>query len=396
MGFRPKVLADPFLLVAWVSVRNKWKEEMMSVSVQQATSDTERAEALAGRLFASLIGFQDLCSIYLGDRLGFYRSLASDGPATSTQLAARTGTTERYVREWLEHQAVTGLLEVESDMGSFETRSFRLPKAFEPVMVDAVSPFYMAPVGMAVVGSLTPIDEVVDAFRTGAGVPYEHYGQILIEGQAAFNRPAFATFLGSEWIPAMPDVHARLRDKPEPMIADIGMGGAWSSIALAKAFPRARVDGFDLDAASVEMAKANIAAEGLGDRVRAFERDAGDLEFAGQYDLACAFECIHDMPDPISVLRAMRRMVAPDGTVLVMDEKVADQFMAPGDDVERFMYGWSVLHCLPVGMAETPSVATGTVMRSSTMRRYAEEAGFTRFEILPIETDFFRFYRLNG
>jgi 2-polyprenyl-3-methyl-5-hydroxy-6-metoxy-1,4-benzoquinol methylase len=368
----------------------------MSTTMEMVTSDTERAEALAGRLFEALVGYQDLATIYIGEKLGFYRSLAAGGPATSTELAERTGTAERYVREWLEQQAVTGFLQVENPGADAQERRFSLPAAYVPVLVDEVHPSYMGHAGRAVTGSIGPIAQLLEAFRTGAGVPYEAYGQDMIEGQAAFNRPAFTAFLGSEWLPAMPDVHQVLSTKPGARIADVGMGGAWSSIAMAKAFPNVQVDGFDLDAASVDMANANIAAEGLSDRVRAFVRDAGDPALAGQYDLACAFECIHDMSDPVSVLRSIRRLVSPNGTVLVMDEKVADEFTAPGDDVERFMYGWSVLHCLPVGMAETPSVATGTVMRSSTMRRFAEEAGFTRFEILPIENDFFRFYRLDG
>ncbi len=363
---------------------------------EPVVSDTERAEALAGRLFESLVAFQDLGSVYLGDRLGMYRSLAEFGPATSAELAARTGLAERYVREWLEHQAVTGILEVERASDDFAGRSFRLPDAFVPVLVDEVSPYYMAAAGKAMVGAGRPIELVVEAFKSGGGVPYELYGETFLEGQAAFNRPAFTELLGSEWIPAMPDVYATLRAKPDACIADIGMGFAWSSIALAKAFPNAIVDGIDSDVASVERANANIAAEGMSDRVRAIARDAGDPTLEGKYDLACAFECVHDMSDPVGVLRSMRRMVSPNGTVLVMDEKVQDEFVAPGDDVERFMYGWSVLHCLPVGMADEGSVGTGTVMRSSTMRQYAEAAGFTRFQILPVETDFFRFYRLDG
>lgn len=363
---------------------------------EPGVSDAERAEALAGRLFESLVAFQDLGSVYLGDRLGLYRSLAERGPATSIELAGRLGLAERYVREWLEHQAVTGILEVERASADFENRSFRLPLAFVPVLVDEVSPLYMAAAGKAMVGASRPIELVVEAFRTGGGVPYELYGETFLEGQAAFNRPAFTELLDSEWIPAMPDVHKILSTKANARIADIGMGFAWSSIALAKAFPNAVVDGFDNDVASVERANANIAAEGISDRVRAFMRDAGDPDLEGKYDLACAFECVHDMSDPVSVLRSMRRLVSPNGTVLIMDEKVADEFVAPGDDVERFMYGWSVLHCLPVGMADEGSVGTGTVMRSATMRQYAEDAGFTRFEILPVETDFFRFYRLEG
>ena len=369
---------------------------MVTVMLEAPVTDAARTEALTGRLFEAILAYQDLATLYLGEKLGFYKSLAADGPATSSELAARTGTTERYVREWLEQQAVTGFLEVDDPRADAFQRRYSLPDAYRPVLVDEVDPNYMGQAGKVITGTIGPVEKLLEAFRTGAGVPYEEYGQDMIEAQASFNRPAFAAFLGSEWIPAMPDVHALLRDKPDARIADIGMGGAWSSIAFAKAFPNASVDGFDLDEASVEMARANIEAEGLQDRVRAYVRDAGDPELAGQYNLACAFECIHDMSDPVSVLSSMRRLVAPNGTVLIMDEKVADEFVAPGDEVERFMYGWSVLHCLPVGMAEQPSVATGTVMRSSTLRSYAEQAGFTRFEVLPIEHDFFRFYRLNG
>ena len=146
---------------------------------------------------------------------GCYRSLAADGPATSGELAARTGLAERYVREWLEHQAVTGILEIEQASDDHVNRSFRLPAALVPVLVDELSPLYMAAAGKAMVGVGRPIELVVDAFRTGGGVPYELYGETFLEGQAAFNRPAFTEFLGSEWIPAMPDVHELLSTKAE-------------------------------------------------------------------------------------------------------------------------------------------------------------------------------------
>jgi len=179
-------------------------------------------------------------------------------------------------------------------------------------------------------------------------------------------------------------------------VADIGMGLGWSSIAIAQAYPKVRVDGFDLDEASVRAARANAEASGVADRVAFHVRDAGEADLASRYDFALAVECIHDMPNPVAVLRAMRRLVGEGGPVLIVDEKVADRFTAPGDDVERYMYGFSILHCLPVAMTEQPSAATGTVIREATMRRYAEEAGFQAVEVLPIEHDFFRFYHLTG
>ena len=165
---------------------------------------------------------------------------------------------------------------------------------------------------------------------------------------------------------------------PPARVADIGMGQGWSSIALARGFPTIHVDGFDLDEASVAAAQANAREAGVDDRVTFQVRDAGDPELAGAYDLALAVECVHDMSDPVSVLRAMRRLVGEGGTVLIVDERVPDTFAPNGDAVERMMYGFSVLHCLPVGMVETPSAETGTVMRRPTFHRYAQEAGFTQ------------------
>jgi 2-polyprenyl-3-methyl-5-hydroxy-6-metoxy-1,4-benzoquinol methylase len=209
-------------------------------------------------------------------------------------------------------------------------------------------------------------------------------------------RPLFINQMTQEWIPAMPEIADRLEADPPARIADIGMGQGWSSIALARGYPNVRVDGFDLDEASITAARENARAAGVDDRVTFQVRDAGDPDLAGKYDLALAFECIHDMHDPVSVLGSMRRLVGPGGTVLIVDERVPDTFAPAGDPVERMMYGFSVLHCLPVGMVEKPSVETGTVMRRPTFRRYAEEAGFNRVDELPIDNDFYRFYRLTA
>jgi 2-polyprenyl-3-methyl-5-hydroxy-6-metoxy-1,4-benzoquinol methylase len=209
------------------------------------------------------------------------------------------------------------------------------------------------------------------------------------------NRPQFVNLLGSEWLPAMPDVHARLQADPSARVADVACGGGWSSIAIARAYPKARVDGFDLDPASIELARANAEDAGLAERIQFHVRDAGDPELAGRYDLVTIFEALHDMSNPVAALEAARALAGDDGAVLVVDERVADAFTAPGDDVERLMYGWSILLCLPTGMASQPSAATGTVMRSDTLRRYASAAGFSRVDVLPVEHDFFRLYRLH-
>lgn len=179
-------------------------------------------------------------------------------------------------------------------------------------------------------------------------------------------------------------------------MADIGCGAGWSSIGIARSYPKVQVDGFDLDAPSIILAQTHVQEAALSDRVHFQVRDAGDPTLAGAYDLVTAFECLHDMAQPVEVLQAMRRLAGKYGAVLVVDERVSETFMGPGNDVEWMMYGWSVLHCLPVGMAEQPSAATGTVMRLATVQRYATAAGFRRVEVLPIENALFRFYRLHA
>ena len=367
----------------------------MSNDPDQAVTP-DPADALVERLFGAFLAAVDIVAVHLGDRLGYYRALADGGPATSVELAGRTGTAERYAREWLEQQAVTGILAVEDAKAPAIERRFRLPDGYEAVLVDPDSLLAMAPMARVFAGLVAPLPRLLDAFRTGEGVPYTAYGPDMHVGLADAGRAEYLRSLAHEWLPTMPDVHARLLANPPARVADVGMGLGWSSIAVAQGYPNVLVDGFDMDLASVEAARANAQASGVADRVTFHVRDAGDPELAGAYDLAMAVECIHDMSNPVGVLGAMRRLVGVGGTVLVIDEKVADRFEAPGDDVERLMYGFSVLHCLPVGMAEQPSAATGTVMRESTFRRYAEEAGFQDIEVLPIEHGSSRFYRLTA
>jgi len=295
----------------------------------------------------------------------------------------------------LEQQAVTGILTVDHAGAPIAGRRFALPAGYEAVLVDPNSLTAMALTAQIFAGCLKPLPQLLEAFRSGGGVPYEDYGFDLLEGQAGSTRPPFRHLPAQEWLPAMPDVHARLLSEPPARVADVGMGVGWSSIAIARGYPSVQVDGFDLDAASVEVATRNAASVGMSDRVTFHVRDAGDPGLEGRYDLAIAIECIHDMSDPVAVLGAMRRLVGEGGTVLVVDERVAERFTAPGDEMERFMYGFSILHCLPVGMVEQPSEGTGTVMRESTMRGYAGEAGFRAIEVLPIAHDSFRFYRLT-
>jgi 2-polyprenyl-3-methyl-5-hydroxy-6-metoxy-1,4-benzoquinol methylase len=357
--------------------------------------DTEqKRDALVERLLESASSTMNLFTIHLGDQLGFYSILAEDGPMTAKELALRSETNERYVREWLEQQTVSGILDVEDDGVEDACHRFYLPVGHEEVLSARDSLNYLTPLMQVVAGVVSPFSKVVEAFRTGNGVSFSEYGRDLREGQARMNRAMFLTELGRDWLPAIDDVHQRLLADPPAHVADFGCGAAWSSIGIAKSYPSTLVDGFDLDEPSVAMARANIAEAGVADRVDVRVRDAGDAELAGKYDLVTAFECIHDMSNPVNALRTMKRLVKDGGAVLVADERVGESFTRTGNDVEGLMYGFSVLHCLPAGMVEQPSAATGTVMRPDTLRKYALEAGFRDVEILPIENFFFRFYRL--
>ena len=346
------------------------------------------------RLLRSARGTFEIFSIYMGHQLGYYAALAGNGWTTPAQLAEKTASNRRYATEWLEQQASTGIIEAvgADDDGK---SCFRLPAAHAEVLAEPDSLNYLAPLSQIVVGAARPVHKVINAYRDGSGVPYSTYGSDLIEGQAGMNRAMFLQLMGPEWLSNVPEVHSKLQMKPRVNVADVGCGFGWSSIGIAKAYPHAKVDGFDLDEPSVAAANQNAEESGVADRVRFFVRDAGEMGGQAHYDLVTAFECIHDMSDPVGALRTMLNLAGEDGFVVVMDERVADQFAPNGSEVEQLLYGFSVLHCLPVGMAEQPSVATGTVMRADVLKQYASDAGFCDIDVLPIDNYFFRFYLLR-
>ena len=357
----------------------------------ESRPDTVDTDTFVERLFGSVLATMDLQSVYLGDRLGYYRALG-EGPLTSAELAARTGTAERYAREWLEQQAVTGILVTDPAVDA-GTRRYTLPTAYIAPLLDGLDLSHIAPFARAVVGFVKQTDLLLEAFRTGGGVSWAQHGADGREGQAGANRPLFLGPLGREYLPSIQDVDAALRSGGRA--ADVGCGLGWSSIGIALAYPEATVDGYDIDAPSIEAARRNAREAGVDDRVRFHAVDAATVDTLGGYDAVFAFECIHDLPDPVSVLATMRRLAGERGTVIVMDERVAETFTAPGDEVERMMYGYSLMCCLADGMSHQPSVGTGTVMRPSTLRDYAVKAGFADIEVLDIANDFFRFYRLR-
>jgi ubiquinone/menaquinone biosynthesis C-methylase UbiE len=212
-------------------------------------------------------------------------------------------------------------------------------------------------------------------------------------GQAEANRPIFRALLVEDWLPRVPDVAQRLA-APGARVADVGCGMGWAAIALAERLPDLRVDGFDIDAPSIEAARHHAEEHGVADRVAFHVADVAELPHDTGYDAVFGFECVHDMSRPVEALAAMRKM-ANRGDVLVIDERTLDQFTPDAPLMERLLYGYSLTVCLPDGMSASPSEATGTVMRRAHVEDYATRAGFSGVQVIDLDHDQFRMYRLT-
>ena len=345
---------------------------------------------LADRLVDAAVGTLELWSVWLGDALGLYTSLREAGPATPPELAERVGIAPRYAREWLEQQAVAGLLCVDDPWASADARVYRLPVEHAGVLCDPESPDHVAPLARMLRAIASVLPRVEEAYRRGTGVPFGAYGLDMACGQGAINRPLLSHAFVEAWLPRIPEIDARLRRRGVRVI-DVGCGLGWSTIALAAAYPAAEVIGIDLDRASIDRARKNGAAR--GSRARFDCRDVAEL--GRGFDVAIVFESLHDMSRPVDVLSALHENLAAGGSVIVVDERVQPRFTAPGDRVERLMYGWSVSHCLPAGMDHPEADPIGTVARPAEIARVAALAGFSCCEEQSIEHDFFRVYRLR-
>ncbi|HZA71661.1 MAG TPA: class I SAM-dependent methyltransferase [Propionibacteriaceae bacterium] len=367
---------------------------MTATDAVPAQSVEGSTEAFADKIFTALLGTMETFGLYLGERLGWLTALAAE-PLTPAELAAQTQTAERYAVEWLEMQAVYGnVVVIGNDAEDPASRRYALPPAAAEVLTDEHSLSYLGalPRMFAAVG--LHLEDLLTAYRTGGGVSWAQLGADARESQAATNRPWFETELGPA-LAGVPEVHAVL-SAPGCRIADVGCGEGWSTLALARAYPEAAVTGIDLDEPSVAAARVHAEEAGLSDRVGFSDPDGAGLDQPDAFDAAFIFEALHDMPRPVEVLAAVRRAVGAHGLVVIMDEAVADEFTAPGDVVERAMYGYSTLICLPDGLSSSPSAGTGTVMRRSVLTAYATAAGFAGVDVLPIQDfAFFRFYRLH-
>lgn len=360
-------------------------------AIALTTDDEAKVEEFAGNLFMACLATMELANVELGVRLGLYEALADAGPTTSAELAGSAGIAERYAREWLEQQAVAGVVEVDDPILPAGERRFKLPNAHAHVLIDDDSESCMKACAAVVPWVAKAIDIMVEEFRRGTGAAFGLFD--LHDIQAAFSRPAFVNHLTQNWLPALPGVQAKLTSGSRVRIAEIGCGEGLASITIAQAYPNAEIDGYDLDDASIAAARRAATQAGVADRARFEVRDAADPDIDGDYDLVMAIEMLHDVPDPVGILRTMRKLAGGEGIVLVVDERTEDAFTVPANEQERFLYTFSTLHCLAVSM-QHEGAGTGTVFRAGTLRRYAADAGFSSVEVLDVEHPQFVLYRL--
>lgn len=355
------------------------------------TFDEQKVEALCGRLFNATIDVTEVATVYFGEQLGLYDALKEKGPITAPKLAEHLGLSERYVSEWLTQQAIAGFIDVEEATDDAAKRRYSISPEHAVVFTERSSPAYFAFAGglFEAVGRVMPA--LLEGFKTGKGVPYSAYGPNGVATQTAINFPGYVNSLASEWVPQIPGLKEKLESAAK--VAELACGTGIAAIELAKAFPNITIDGYDLDETSIAAARKNAAEAGVADRVTFQVHDARDPKLAGTYDVVAVFEAIHDMGDPVAPLATVKRLLAPGGIAFVADEKVQDTFTSPGDEIERFMAGASVIWCLPQGLADGPD-AHGTLLRTPEFTAYAKRAGWTDVEVLPVEHMSWRFYRL--
>ena len=303
-------------------------------TIPDVETTPQEIEELAGRIFMEGVGAFHLGTVYIGLKHGLFKELVERGPLTADALAGSTGLDAWYVREWLQAEATAGL--VLADDEDLTLARFTAAPGVREALVDSTGPAFIAGLPLATAAAFSVMPSLLSAFRTGKGVPYPSYGEDAVEAQAALNRPAFVNQLVAEWIPQVPDVAARLADTTRTTrVADVGCGLGWAAIELAKAYPHLRIDGYDSDEESISKARCNAADHGVSDRVTFEIADASGGYGNGHYDLILFFECVHDMAHPVEAMAGARAALADGGTVIVMDERVADK-RTTGDPTETF------------------------------------------------------------
>ena len=329
--------------------------------------DQAKLEALLGRAVVDIGANFHAALVVTGDKLGLFRALRDLGPSTAADLAKRTGTHERYVREWLSAMAAGGYVDYES-----ASEEFSLSDEQALALIDADLP------GAFLLAQATVKSEprITDAFRSGQGVGWHEHDPALFEGTERFFRPGYAVNLVPTWIPTLEGVQARLEKGGR--VADVGCGHGSSTILMAKAFPASRFVGFDYHERSIEWARAAAKREGVGDRVTFEVATAKDYPGA-EYDLVAFFDSLHDMGDPVGIAGHVRRSLGRDGTWLLVEPFAHDRLEDNLNPVGRMYYAASTMLCTPNSLAQEVGTALGAQAGEARLRRVATQAGFTRF-----------------
>jgi 2-polyprenyl-3-methyl-5-hydroxy-6-metoxy-1,4-benzoquinol methylase len=363
-------------------------------AADQPAVDPDALTELIGRVIADAGGALILPLAQLGDRLGLYSALASGGPATSAELAERTGLTERYLREWLLAMAAAGYVTYEdsgADGGqSAASARYRLSPEQAEAFTNPESPGYVAGAFQNLTAATRVLDRLTEAFRTGAGIAWHEQHEDMFEGTERFFRPGYLANLASSWIPSLAGAEKMLADGAR--VADVGCGFGASTIIMAQAYPNSTFEGVDYHRPSIDAARARAAAAGVADRVTF--RMAGAADLSGSYDLITFFDCLHDMPDPASALRAARAATADGGGVMLVEPMGWDSVEEATNPLGKLMAAASTLVCLPSGLSTAPAYGLGNQAGPAKTCELAHDAGFSAARIAAA-TDFNLVYELR-
>ncbi len=306
----------------------------------------------------------------IGEKLGLYKALA-EGPLNSAELAAKTRTDERYVREWLGSQAAGGYVTYDE-----KTRNFSLSEEQAFTLANEDSPAYIPGAFQLVLGSLAAVPRIAESFRSGAGMGWHEHDDAVFHGCEKFFRPSYAANLVSSWIPALRGVKAKL--EAGARVADVGCGKGASTMLMAKAFPKSQFFGFDYHDKSIEGARATAARQGLADRVN-FEA-AKAKEFPGKdYDLVTVFDCLHDMGDPVGASIHVRNSLSKDGAWMIVEPFANDELKDNLNPVGRVYYSFSTLLCTPCSRSQEVGLCLGAQSGEKRICEVVTAAGFSHF-----------------
>ncbi|MBI4168477.1 MAG: methyltransferase domain-containing protein [Acidobacteria bacterium] len=320
----------------------------------------------------------------IGDRLGLFKDLAAKGPATSAELAARTGINERYAREWQGGMMTAGYLQYDP-----KSRRFTLPPEHVPALAQEGGPFFFGGVLEMFPPLIGVLDQVTDSFRKGGGVPPSAYGERWWDGMERFTRGWFDNLLTEQWIPAMPDVKTRL--EKGAAVADVGCGRGRALIKMAQTYPVSRFAGYDAYLPNVERASANAAAAGVAGRVSFHHLDVVK-GLPQQHDIITTFDVVHDAVDPLGLLRAIRKALRPDGIYVCLDINCSDKLEENAGPLGALFHGFSVLYCMTTSLAGG-GAGLGTVgFHERKVREMCAEAGFKSVRRVPLENPFNNLY----